>query len=114
MLQVKPQPLHVIKNKWLAKLKDLVDHQYFDAFIFFCLILNAVILACKWYNMDPETSRIIEMLNLTFLIIFIFECCFKVLVFRSFYFDSNWNRLDFFTVAISTFGLFFEIFLLDS
>ena len=66
-----------------------------------CIILNSIVLAMNYYG-EPETyTKVIDILNLIFTIIFTLEAAIKITAYKTRYFDSGSNVFDFIIVCIS-------------
>lgn len=82
----------------------MTEHNYFDAFIMFCIIGNTFILGFNWY-MQPENYDLpILIINYIFMFIFTVEAIMKIIAARLAYFKEAWNKFDFtvvfFTIVI--------------
>jgi len=98
-------------RKWLIRLVTPGSH--FDTFILTMIILNSITMACVDYrqvdsNYEPISTdswrnRTIEIAEVVFMVIFIFECVMKIIAFgliggREAYLKSSWNAFDFIIV----------------
>jgi len=70
-------------------------------------MLNTVVLSLEWLDMDPGFVALLDKINLSFTVIFIFEAAIKLIAFKSAYFKDGWNIFDFAIVlgSIITFAL---------
>jgi hypothetical protein len=73
----------------------------FDNFILLMILANTLSLTLKWYGISAEFEAQLEILNITFGIIFTIEAVMKILAYRRNYFREAWNQFDF-TVVILT------------
>ena len=71
----------------------------FEGFIIGCILLNTVVLACHWFNMNSTEELVIHWINITFNIIFTIEAIIKIYALRCNYFKSGWNLYDFLIVT---------------
>ena len=94
---------------WMATWK------WFDYFITLAIVLNSIMLASTDYEprLNPDHvstwTPIQEKIDLVFSIIFIIECCTKVIAMgfvlhKKSYLREAWNILDFFIVMVSVVG----------
>lgn len=80
----------------------MVQHRYFNWFIFVCIFLNTTALAITWFGQPGYILTLTTSLNYIFACIFIVEAVLKIigLGFKT-YFKDNWNKFDF-TIVILT------------
>ena len=98
-------------RQWLIQI--CAPGSKFDTFILVMIILNAISMACIDYryvdeNYEPISEKslrnlIVENAENVFLVIFILECCFKIMAFgliqgKKAYLRSVWNAFDFIIV----------------
>jgi Ion transport protein len=72
-----------------------VNKDGFELFIYICIIINTVILACNWYGMKETTESAMGLINQIFTAIFSMEALMKIIAFGSLYFRKAWNVFDF-------------------
>jgi hypothetical protein len=58
----------------------------FENLIMLCILLNTILLAIYWVNIDEDILEVIEWGNLIFAIIFTLEAGLKIFALRSHYF----------------------------
>lgn len=73
-----------------------------------CVLANTIIFMLKWHGQSIILTHILNGANLIFLLIFTLEAASKIFFMKDSYFNSNWNRFDFFIVCFSYFGIFSE------
>lgn len=87
----------------------IITSRYFDIFIMFCIICNALTMAMSYEGSSKEYQAVLENMNYAFTAIFVCECICKIICigFRK-YLKNGWNKLDFIIVFLSLFDIFFE------
>ncbi len=94
--------MRIPKNKIRRWCFDLVrDEGPFSNFIMACIILNIFTMAATFEGMSKEYSGILENINYFFTAAFAVECASKLIAHGSNYFNSSWNKFDFFVVSAS-------------
>ena len=74
----------------------------FELSLMLCIALNMVSLSCPYYGMGTDYSNALEIVNLLFTCIFLFEAMIKLFAFGcKSYFSQTWNKFDFFVVLSS-------------
>ena len=81
----------------------IASHPFFDAFIIFCIILNTIVLALKFYDEPKQLPLILDTINYIFAGIFTIEAIIKLMAFGKGYFHDGWNVFDF-IIVIGTFA----------
>ena len=72
------------------------------------IILNTCIMMIQ-YLRDPEgLTTAIQIFNWIFLGIFAIEAILKLIVFKTYYFNSGWNIFDFTVVVLTLLGVILE------
>ncbi|XP_036075629.1 sodium channel protein type 11 subunit alpha isoform X2 [Rousettus aegyptiacus] len=92
-----PRPL----NKCQGLVFDLVTNQIFDVIIIILIILNMVSMMAETHEQPEHMQRILNYLNLAFVVIFTIECLIKVFALRQYYFTNGWNLFDCVVVVLS-------------
>ena len=82
-------------------MRKIAQNKWFDGFILFCIILNTVVLAMRWYQMGTTIQFINNILNYVFAAIFTLEAIIKITAFGTLYFSDSWNLFDF-VIVIGT------------
>lgn len=81
----------------------LCIHRYFQALITTCILINTVVLALDEYPINELKTKILDLLNMGFYIIFVFEMIIKLLGLGiKEYFNDKFNAFDFVIVVISS------------
>ena len=83
---------------------DVVTDQKFDIFIMTIILANMVTMALEHYNQADDFSKVLEFINLIFIVVFTFECVMKLIGLRYHYFKAPWNVFDFVIVVTSILG----------
>uniref|UniRef100_A0A4X2KU58 Sodium channel protein n=1 Tax=Vombatus ursinus TaxID=29139 RepID=A0A4X2KU58_VOMUR len=99
-----PRPL----NKCQAFVFDVVTSQAFDIFVITLICLNMIIMMAETDSPegpDLQKARLLEALNLVFVVIFTVECLLKIFALRKFYFANGWNLFDCVVVVLSVVSL---------
>ena len=85
-------------------LKQLVNAPGFEKFIVLVIIFNAITLGLETDSgLSPEWQYLINVLDRTFLTIFIAELLIKMVVYKSRFFHDAWRIFDFVIVGIACF-----------
>ena len=103
-------PDHCFLRQWCS---TVVESEKFDQFIIVIILLSSLCLGIEGppdaeYLRDQPTIRsILEVLDITFFLIFWFECICKIistgfLLTRGAYLTDGWNQLDFTVVVLTT------------
>ncbi|XP_028623112.1 sodium channel protein type 11 subunit alpha [Grammomys surdaster] len=92
-----PRPL----NKCQAFVFDLVTSQVFDVIILGLIVLNMIIMMAESDGQSEEVTKIFDILNIAFVVIFTVECLIKVFALRQHYFTNGWNLFDCVVVVLS-------------
>lgn len=98
---------HAMRNQpqvwepWRLKAWRLVNSHTFEAVIIVVIILNMIQMAITFEGSSESMDTFMDMTNLIFTAIFIVEACLKIFAFRLSYFQTSWNKFDFFVVVSS-------------
>ena len=86
-------------------LYKFVEKEPFEYFIMFVILLNAVMMACEYYDQPQSWTDALEMMGYVFGAIFISEAAMKLYAMNPYvYFSDQWNCFDFFCVFITVLG----------
>jgi len=66
-----------------------------------CIILNIFTMAAIFEGMSEQYSNVLENINYFFTASFAIECGLKLIAHGGNYFNSAWNKFDFFVVSSS-------------
>jgi len=102
VVQIKPQEIYVPETQVGVRyhIWRLVTSPPFENFIMLLIILNTLLLMCKFQGAPLEFSDVLADLNLIFTAMFTVECVLKISSFGPKpYFKDAWNTFDFITVA---------------
>ena len=95
-------------NAFRKGLFDVVDHDWFEAFVIFLIFANCVFLAMETPGLDSESdlARVLEITDIVFTVLFAVEAAMKITAWGAgVYFNNNWNNLDFAIVLVSILAL---------
>jgi hypothetical protein len=79
----------------------LVTHTAFDTFIICVILLNMLQMAIEFEGMPPALIGFVKVIGYGFTAIFFIEMVLKMIGFGWTYFNTGWNRFDFFVVLAS-------------
>jgi hypothetical protein len=79
----------------------LVTSQPFDIGILGIIVLNIVQMGIMFENEPPVYTYLLDLSNYVFTLIFTAEAYFKLRAFSYRYFETTWNKFDFFIVITS-------------
>ena len=100
--QEKPEIVRIPKGKIRRWCFDFVrDDGPFANFIMACIILNIFAMAAIFAGMSEHYSNVLEKINYFFTASFAIECAMKLVAHGGNYFNSAWNKFDFFVVSSS-------------
>ena len=94
-------------NCFRLKLQSLIEHPYFDNFIFHIIAFNSLLLALDTPILnDPYQNKAIKLMLDIISVIFLIEFVIKIIVMGfcigpKTYLKDNWNILDFVIVLFS-------------
>jgi Ion transport protein len=102
IVKEQPEIVRIPKDRIRMWCFNLVrDDGRFASFIMSCIILNIFTMAANFEGMSKAYSRILEDINYFFTAAFAMECIFKLIAHGGNYFNSAWNKFDFFVVSAS-------------
>ena len=96
---------NVPKNPTRKWFHDFVTNQRFDNVIMLVILLNMTQMGIEFEGMTPDYIAFIEFIGFFFTAVFIFEMIFKMIAFGTTYFNTGWNKFDFFVVMASLFNI---------
>ncbi len=80
----------------------ILDHKWFHNFIISVIVFNGIILGYQTSKgLSASTTQLLDVLDLTCLIIFVIELAMKLYAYRLSFFKDGWNNFDFVIVAIA-------------
>ena len=96
---------HDVSNKPSTPLRikmwNIVRDTKFDQVIMTVIVLNMIQMAMSYEGASENWNNFLEISNYIFTAIFFVEACLKLFAFGKSYFDTAWNRFDFFVVVSS-------------
>jgi Ion transport protein len=98
----RPEIVKIPKNpvrKWFYEL--VRDDGPFSNCIMACIILNIFTMAATFEGMSLAYSDMLDNINYFFTASFTIEMISKMIAFGGNYFNSGWNKFDFFVVSAS-------------
>ena len=81
------------------------EQYHFDATIMTVIGLNMFQMASTFEGAPDAWNYFLDLTNYIFTVIFIVEAALKLFAFGTAYFDTAWNRFDFFVVISSIFDV---------
>nr|AAP20106.1 voltage-sensitive sodium channel alpha-subunit [Pediculus humanus] len=102
------KPLKAIpRPKWKpqAIVFEICMNTKFDMIIMLFIGLNMLTMTLDHYKQTETFSKVLDTLNLIFIVIFSSECLMKIFALRYHYFVEPWNLFDFVVVILSILGL---------
>jgi hypothetical protein len=84
------------KNKFRLAFFKIQSSPHFNRFIFFCILINTILLMLKWYQQAAKIVYVLEIMNYIFTAIFVLEAIIKIIA-QGFilFFRDGWNIFDF-------------------
>lgn len=92
-------------RNWLWK---IINTDAFDITIMSFIILNMLQMATTYEGQPAGMDIFLRITNYIFTTVFLIECILKLLVYGTSYFQTTWNKFDFFVVAASLFDVALE------
>uniref|UniRef100_A0A3Q3KKA6 Sodium channel protein n=1 Tax=Monopterus albus TaxID=43700 RepID=A0A3Q3KKA6_MONAL len=96
-----PRPLNPLQGFFF----DLVGKQAFDIIIMVLILLNMITMMVETDDQSPRMEKILNNINLGFIVIFTTECLVKIVALRCYFFTVGWNIFDFVVVILSIVGI---------
>lgn len=96
-------------NSLRVFLKMVIEHGFFDGFIYHMIALNSLLLALDTPSLtDPYQNKTITLMLNIISVIFVMECVFKIIVMgfyigKKTYLKDSWNVFDFVIVVCTIF-----------
>nr|XP_023023065.1 sodium channel protein para isoform X3 [Leptinotarsa decemlineata] len=84
---------------------EIVTNKKFDMFIMLFIGLNMLTMTMDHYQQKETFTKVLDYLNMIFIVIFSTECLMKVFALRYHYFTEPWNLFDLVVVILSILGL---------
>ena len=73
------------------------------------IILNMIQMGVQYEGQPPYMEFILRTTNYIFTLVFLLECILKLIAYGKSYFDTSWNKFDFFVVLASLVDLSLEL-----
>ncbi|XP_044765573.1 sodium channel protein para isoform X3 [Coccinella septempunctata] len=84
---------------------EIVTNKKFDMIIMLFIGLNMLTMTMDHYQQELTFTRVLDALNMIFIVIFSTECLMKIFALRYHYFTEPWNLFDLVVVILSILGL---------
>ena len=97
--------MKIPSSEWRHPFFFLAQSKWFNRFIYFCIVVNTVVLAIYWYGASESIISLTETINYVFAAIFILEAVVKIIGFGMRYFKDSWNVFDLVIVVITIIGI---------
>ena len=79
------------KNAFRGFIFKFIKFKAFEHFILFCIVLNTITMALKFYLMPVQMNNFFTNLNYFFAAVFNIEAILKIIGMGRFYFYETWN-----------------------
>lgn len=81
LLNTKPVIKKHIKSTSSVRQRSfkIINHAFFDRFIFVCIVLHTLVMTIEWYLMKPYVTEIVTILNFIFASIYTLEAVLKII-----------------------------------
>ncbi|MBT3196347.1 MAG: ion transporter [Gammaproteobacteria bacterium] len=85
------------------RLEQLQRNKFFETVVIFIIILSALTIGAKTYNLSPELTHLLELFDIAVTLFFVLEITVRMIAERYItrFFRSGWNLFDFTIVAAS-------------
>ncbi|XP_034552541.1 dihydropyridine-sensitive L-type skeletal muscle calcium channel subunit alpha-1-like [Notolabrus celidotus] len=95
-LKARPLRCYIPKNPNQYRVWYIVTSCYFEYLMFFLIMLNTLCLGMQHCNQSDHVTKLSDMLNLIFTVLFTVEMILKLMAFKARgYFGDPWNVFDF-------------------
>ncbi|XP_057653303.1 sodium channel protein para isoform X4 [Diorhabda carinulata] len=84
---------------------EIVTNKKFDMIIMLFIGLNMLTMTMDHYKQKETFTKVLDSLNMIFIVIFSTECLMKMFALRYHYFTEPWNLFDLVVVILSILGL---------
>lgn len=85
---------------------EIVTNKKFDMIIMLFIGFNMLTMTMDHYQQKETFTKVLDYLNMIFIVIFSTECLMKVFALRYHYFTEPWNLFDLVVVVLSILGKF--------
>ena len=92
---------NVPKQPWRRKFHTLVSSSRFESCIMGVIMVNMIQMAFLHEGQSMEVAALLDVTNYIFTVIFFVEAALKLVAYGKSYFNSSWNKFDFFVVVAS-------------
>nr|XP_057939489.1 dihydropyridine-sensitive L-type skeletal muscle calcium channel subunit alpha-1-like isoform X2 [Doryrhamphus excisus] len=98
-LKARPLRCYIPKNPYQYRVWYIVTSCYFEYLMFFLIMLNTLCLGVQHCNQSDHVTKLSDILNLIFTVLFTVEMILKLMAFKAKgYFGDPWNVFDFIIV----------------
>jgi hypothetical protein len=110
LLNTKPVIKKIMKGSNIVRriCFKVINHPFFEWFIFACIIINTLVLTLNWYNIPNIMTQVVTIFNYVFACIFTIEAIFKITALGWPYFRDSWNKFDFIIVLATLLGIILD------
>ncbi|XP_068600029.1 dihydropyridine-sensitive L-type skeletal muscle calcium channel subunit alpha-1-like [Brachionichthys hirsutus] len=99
-LKARPLRCYIPKNPYQYRVWYIVTSCYFEYLMFFLIMLNTLCLGMQHCNQSDHVTKLSDILNLIFTVLFTVEMILKLMAFKAKgYFGDPWNVFDFVIVV---------------
>ncbi|XP_003448283.1 calcium channel, voltage-dependent, L type, alpha 1S subunit, b isoform X2 [Oreochromis niloticus] len=99
-LKARPLKCYIPKNPYQYRVWYIVTSCYFEYLMFFLIMLNTLCLGMQHCNQSDHVTKLSDILNLIFTVLFTVEMILKLMAFKARgYFGDPWNVFDFIIVV---------------
>ena len=95
---------------WRYKIWEFVNSQIFQLAIMGFIVLNMLQMMLDFEGAPPLIGLVLRFTNYGFTAVFLVECALKLLAYGQSYFQTSWNKFDFFVVVASLLDLYLEFY----
>lgn len=87
----------------------IINTAWFEYTIMAAILLNMLEMMCSYDDQPRYWQFTLATANYVFTATFVVEAALKLYVYRRAYFNTTWNKFDFFVVVASLFDVFMEL-----
>ena len=97
--------MQVPDNEWKQPFFYIAENKFVQNFIFFCIVINTIILSLSWYGQSESMINSIDNINILFTVIFSLEFVIKIIGYGHRFFIDGWNIFDMIIVFVTILGI---------
>ncbi|KAF0685333.1 Aste57867_22753 [Aphanomyces stellatus] len=103
------RPAHPVRSFFYT----ITTFAYCEHILTLVILINTMVMAMDVFGQDESTTLGLNATNTVCSYIFVFEAVVKLVSFGRYYFESNWNRFDFFIVLVTIMNLVLNAYNID-